>query len=309
MGVRFKSPRSGLTLVEVLVVIAIIGILVSLLLPAVQAAREAARRASCQNNLRQLGLALHTYHDVLGTLPPRRIAQPGHSWIALILPQIEQGNLYQLYRFDLAWSHGDNQAAVKTPIKILICPSAPGGFSRLDTFASGQQAAVADYAAMTAIAPIAYTANGMVAPSADRRRGVIATDQGEPLSFISDGTSQTLMMVEDGGRPGHFLRSKRGPDNLGYSCGNAAVSGGRVTGAAWADPASDLPLHTFQPDGLSCPGPCFLNCTNNNEPFAFHLSGMNSVFADGSTRILHQNMQLVTFIALTTRAGSEVVQE
>ena len=86
--------RSGFTLVELLVVIAIIGVLVALLLPAVQAAREAARRMNCQNNMRQLGLGAHNYHDVIGVFPSAGISSNETSWNVHILPYIEQGNLF-----------------------------------------------------------------------------------------------------------------------------------------------------------------------------------------------------------------------
>src|SRR4051812_19754715 len=93
-----KSGQRAFTLVEVLVVIAIVGLLVALLLPAVQAAREAARRAQCQNNLKQIGLALHGYHDAWGTFPPAYLARPltdlelsaGWGWGTLMLPYAEQ---------------------------------------------------------------------------------------------------------------------------------------------------------------------------------------------------------------------------
>src|SRR5687768_13524816 len=114
-----SCPRRAFTLVELLVVIAIIGILVALLLPAVQAAREASRRSSCANNLKQIGLALHNHHDVVGFLPPGSIqvaATPqqvhqelnipitvNHGWGPLLFPFMEQKNLYDQYRLDLDW--------------------------------------------------------------------------------------------------------------------------------------------------------------------------------------------------------------
>ena len=110
--------RSGFTLIELLVVIAIIGVLIALLLPAVQSAREAARRAQCTNNLKQIGIALHNYHDQLGSFPPGAIADENRgsiwsgnsqmnvlSWRALILPQMEGGNVYNALNFDV---HGSN---------------------------------------------------------------------------------------------------------------------------------------------------------------------------------------------------------
>src|SRR5881396_3595982 len=95
-----RGCRRGFTLVELLVVIAIIGVLVALLLPAVQAAREAARRMTCQNNLKQIGLAMHTHHDALGKLPMGQLTRiglapsPGWSWSIMLLPYMEQGNLF-----------------------------------------------------------------------------------------------------------------------------------------------------------------------------------------------------------------------
>ena len=298
--------RRAFTLVELLVVIAIIGILVSLLLPAVQAAREAARRASCQNNLRQVGLALHTYHDLFGLLPPRRIIQPLHSWITLTLPQFEQGNTHGTYRFSVAWSDPQNQPAITIPIKILICPSAPGGSERIDQVTPSVRAAVSDYAAATAMVVIAYTANGMTPPG--DMRGILAGDAGTRLAEIIDGTSQTVMVIEDAGRPNYWVRGpRRGPDTSFVGCGNADVALGRVTGSGWADPASDLPVHSFQNDGLTCPGPCVINCTNNNEPFAFHTSGLNAIYGDCSVRFVSATVGIRELAPQITRAGGEVI--
>jgi prepilin-type N-terminal cleavage/methylation domain-containing protein/prepilin-type processing-associated H-X9-DG protein len=302
---RALAKSAGFTLVELLVVIAIIGILVSLLLPAVQFAREAMRRTSCQNNLRQLGLALHHYHDAVGRFPPHRLVSPPHNWMTLMLPHIEQENLERVYNYDYAWNHPVNQPAITTPIRILICPSA-GGSGRFDQLPTGGTAAVTDYSNTGSVVGIVYSANGIPFPSGSLL-GVIQGNEGSRMADISDGTSQTIMVIEDAGRPDFWLRGpRRGPDSTNDGCGNNDVFGGRVTGSGWADVAGALPLHSFQRDGLTCPGPCVMNCTNNNEPFSFHPGGVNAVFADGSTQFLEQDMSVAVLSAYFTRAGYEV---
>ena len=131
MLVQSRAPR-GFTLIELLVVIAIIAILISLLLPAVQQAREAARRTQCKNNLKQLGLAFHNYHDVHSVFPMTHAFRndawqvnsgTGWGWSAYILPFIDQGNVYNMIDFNLPIPGTPNEAVVANPVPIANCPS------------------------------------------------------------------------------------------------------------------------------------------------------------------------------------------
>lgn len=123
-------PRRGFTLVELLVVIAIIGVLVALLLPAVQAAREAARRMQCSNKLKQIGLALHNYHDTILSFPygstyAATAPATNHTWVELLLPYIEQSALHGNLNFSQPNNHADNVELVGLKLDFLSCPSNP----------------------------------------------------------------------------------------------------------------------------------------------------------------------------------------
>jgi prepilin-type N-terminal cleavage/methylation domain-containing protein len=139
--------RSGFTLIELLVVIAVIGILIGLLMPAVQKAREAANRISCANNLKQIGLAMHHYHLDFNKLPPRAKSIPpadqnfgaGATWVVLILPYLEQDNLYHQWDMKARYYNQNDQARL-TPVRIYFCPTRRSVSSSPTASLSGDQA-------------------------------------------------------------------------------------------------------------------------------------------------------------------------
>jgi prepilin-type N-terminal cleavage/methylation domain-containing protein len=120
-----RVHERGFTLIELLVVIAIIAILIGLLLPAVQRVREAANRAKCLNNLKQIALACHTYENALGSFPPSRLAGESQSWAWIILPQLEQDNLYRKWNPNAPLYDIPNATtlALQTPVPLYFCPS------------------------------------------------------------------------------------------------------------------------------------------------------------------------------------------
>ena len=177
---------------QLLVILFVLGVIIALMLPATQSAREAARRMSCSNNLKQIGLAMHNYHDVYGRFPPASIGPDNvprdrqFSWIVALLPFLEQQTLYERLRLDLPWDHPLNAAVLQDPVPTLFCPSDPTTSTTQDGFPRTSYVAITGSDMTTGVGGL---------------RGVIGLDQGLSLQQIVDGTSSTLMVAEvtDGG--------------------------------------------------------------------------------------------------------------
>lgn len=285
---RGRSPaRSGFTLVELLVVIAIIGILIALLLPAVQAAREAARRMSCSNNLKQIGLALHNYHDAMGQFPSGFIigprVEPQWGWAALILPYIEQGAVHEtlgvkkqnlLAAITLAGTTPAVDAAMKTLINGYRCPSdtaddyVTGTDVNVERVWNNYNPPVANYVGCVGL----YNApNGIDLMSKDNN-GVLFGNSIIAIRDILDGTSNVIAVGE------RSNKCWEGPATwLGVNTMTNDASGIYFTVA-----------HVLYPinDELPATAP---HCQNGFG--SFHPGGAMFVFCDGSVHFLSETIE------------------
>jgi prepilin-type N-terminal cleavage/methylation domain-containing protein/prepilin-type processing-associated H-X9-DG protein len=317
-----RRQRRGFTLIELLVVIAIISILIGLLLPAVQKVREAAARIKCNNNLKQIGLALHNHHDTLDRFPagyvdgntnptstPDNDIGPGWGWGAYLLPYLEQDNVYNQIDFKQGAGMGTNVAVSQMPLTIYQCPSDP----------LQQPFPVYDSSFTTPIATVAhsnYVANNGWAECFNNAGGGLGITSNGPFfrnsrtrfADVTDGTSNTIFVGE---------RSS----NHSPSTWTGAVTGGRCP--AWMATSPPAP---YAPP----PGPWYDNADFNEalvlahgnathlpsadfpifDPDTFYSmhtgKGANFVFGDGSVHFLSSTIDGKTFQYLCTMAGGEV---
>ena len=339
-----RSRRQGFTLIELLVVIAIIAVLIALLLPAVQQAREAARRTQCKNNLKQIGLALHNYHDTHSVLPfgkggsyPGAPVYARWSQNALILPFLDQGPLYTSINFSAppetpgmggvinfmppyVSPTGTNSAACRTVISMLLCPS--------DTGVSGDWAGQNNYAA---------NQGGWLCDRSDQggsptdsapnenQTGVFYFLSQCRMRDITDGTSMTCFFSEK--MRGHgipdpktdlFVMShQKTLDDTYQAC--RAVNTATATpltskwGYSWVmgENCCSLYNHVAVPNSISCAGTGFPGSMTNMAmqvaPTSRHTGGVHTLTGDGAVHFVSENIDLIVWRALGTRAGNEVV--
>ena len=305
------SPRPrGFTLVELLVVIAIIGILIALLLPAVQAAREAARRAQCSNHLKQIGLALHNYHDTFKRFPAGscvRTPDPaadcrGTSMFVVILPYLEQSQVEKVYKayYGAAYTpwgeFASNQPDVaQSPIAPYLCPS-QGKWSEL--------AYRKDYFGSTG----GRTAAGIHSRGHAFVDGAFYTNSFLKIGHITDGSSHTLAVGESVHPHPYGLGSGYGDMNVG---GPTAWWHGGNTDMSDPNPTNDngrLLLSTLHPlNSEHMPMTPDFEC---DVPFGSrHPGGAQFVFCDGHVTFLAETIDHNVYQALSTREGGETVDQ
>ena len=322
-----KSSKYGFTLIELLVVIAIIAILIGLLLPAVQKVREAASRLQCSNNLKQLGLAFFNYENTYQALPPAYfIAFPpaanlAYGWGPLMLPYLEQENLYKQYSLNQMFNTASNIAVLQTQLKVMQCPSTPTS-NRSETIslpagaipgypAATFTTAAGDYSVISGVTSAGWD-SVVGPPSGGDREGMLASPPSisSKISSITDGVSNTLLLVEIAGRPEAWQSNIRVSTN-GFpvvpNSGNA-----NTVGAGWGNPYNgENWINGSLYDGRGLQGPCMINCTNVNGRgiYGFHSGGASVVMGDGAVRFLNTSMNPKNFVYMITAKKGEIISE
>ncbi|QDT98685.1 DUF1559 domain-containing protein [Gimesia aquarii] len=293
-----NTIRRGFTLIELLVVIAIIAILIALLLPAVQQARESARRSTCKNNLKQIGLALHNYHDSHSIFPAGRsytdssFSAPqlygSHMCSTMLLPFLDQAPLYNQFNFQLAFYQAPNSALTQQKIVVFICPSNPQDEGQNWTGAGGPNDSWGSH-----YHPVAHSGRDGN-PARDGQDAVGFNKDGmffrnSKIRFrdITDGSSNTLAFAETVG-------NKLGSHQL-FTWG--AFGGGGI------GVRSGINTNFPSLSGWSWNGDDFTG------PASHHTGGCHFLMGDGAVRFISENIDLGTLQDLTTRAGGEVVGE
>jgi prepilin-type N-terminal cleavage/methylation domain-containing protein len=326
--------RKAFTLIELLVVIAIIGVLVALMLPAIQAAREAARRANCQNNIKQLALAVHAYHDVHQQLPPLYTSSANakftttfgletHSWRTEILKWVEEQPLYDRINFAKPITHADNQQPINREVSVFNCPSTPrsaatarGLWHNRGRFDETLTAATADYNGSGGCIDAGLVTRDIICNpgtsitylehrwSAGVWGEVIYGDviwdppTVRKINFkhITDGLAHTALILERAGLPDQHYE---GGAKVESHDPPEYFTWGNV--GLWAISGTERFNQIYHQTGIG-----LVNVDNMLGLYAFHPGGAQIALADGAVQFLANSVDTATVLALLTRDGEEV---
>jgi prepilin-type N-terminal cleavage/methylation domain-containing protein len=311
----------GFTLIELLVVIAIIAVLVALLLPAVQQAREAARRSQCKNNLKQLGLAIHNYHDTHRVFPPGYISRnvntndpassdtgPGFSWGTMILPFADQAPLYNQLDLNLNATTATNINIAQATLAVFTCPSDPGP----DRFTVNDGSDDYELPKANYVGIYGYGSVSM-RPGAPDPAGLFYRNSRVRMADIIDGTSNVLMVGECASNH-DFVNGM--PDISANSTWYAAIPGAmRPAGMMNPTMMEAHPSLILGHVGQAAMGGMMQmhhtpNTTNHIVNFSSrHTGGVQFLLSDGSVHFLSENVDYNTFRFLGQRADGNVVGE
>jgi prepilin-type processing-associated H-X9-DG protein/prepilin-type N-terminal cleavage/methylation domain-containing protein len=294
-SVRRFRLRAGITLVELLVVITIIGILVGLLLPAVQQARAAARRISCDNNLKQLGLGLLNYESAHRKLPAgylfKRGPQGNHSgfgWGAMILPYVEQSSVYNSLNFDVPLFADANASIRQSHLSVFLCPEdsvSAHGFVEM----GDEKYAMASYVGSFGPPDLDDTQ--------EKRDGLFSRNSSTRIAEITDGLSNTIACGERENGP--FRRGGvHGPHFSYETAWSGAIR-------EISDPTDDHGHMVLFQTGHT-PNSSY---SDDRDVSAPHVGFANFLFADGSVRLIVESIDTSVYQSLSTRAGGEVTSQ
>lgn len=282
-----KSSR-GFTLIELLVVIAIIAVLIALLLPAVQNAREAARRAQCKNNLKQIGLALQSYHDKHRLFPPGWISSNLLGWSWCLLPEMDQAPLQKKFFPSLSLTNAtgspSNLQLAQTVLPALRCPSDIVPAQLTPRKAGGILGPLTDQA--TSSYPGNYGTEVVFPSTWTTFSGILSRNSNIAISHVRDGTSNTFAVGE----------RTRMSDDLIEMCNWAGICADHDWWDHYVVSSTTAPLNA--------PG-----LTDAARFSSQHRGGSHFLMCDGSVRFTNENLNNVTYQALSTRAKSEVVAD
>lgn len=308
---------TGFTILELLVVIAIVAVVLTLLLAGVQSVRESARRMTCSNNLRQIGLALHAYHDAFDTFPYAHVYSNNHagkyvqqSWARQILSHLEQQTLYNAYNQNYGFAQGSNRDRLAISLPVYKCPTSPApnidefelkGFPTADsTDPRGPlfYAGVAEYFVVSR-----WT--GPSPPGMGSGRGMfpfhneVAPSRPIRIVDVRDGLSNTIAVSENAGG-GRVYRANRRSTELRQSS---------VQGHWAAHNRFDIIRYDTSGERRGG-GHCVINCTNDNGRnfFGFHPGGVLALFGDGSSRFMNSGVEYETCAALCVIDDGRSVQ-